>query len=300
MAVNALTVRMKFRNYDEKKLLTVVNNPDSTEVEVKVATDLLKKKGVDLSEQASEPIKKSVPKKKQEVVEEGETPEEEARLEKAADKKKATSEVETGGEAETENDQLTPEEEARLEKAADKKKATSEVETGGEAETENDQLTPEEEARLEKAADKKKATSEVETGGEAETENDQLTPEEEARLEKAEKEFDARQKNRKTPSRVDRKMAKEHSNKKDEPRQTKRQNIDESEEMPGMKVGVKVTLKEGTDVGEIVRLYRSGDGKEKCMVKFGDEKPIKKRVTALKLYEEPAGKAAPKKTTKKK
>ena len=232
MAVNALTVRMKFRNYDEKKLLTVVNNPDSTKVEVKVATDLLKKKGVDLSEQASEPIKKSVPKKKQEVVEEGET--------------------------------------------------------------------PEEEARLEKAADKKKATSEVETGGEAETENDQLTPEEEARLEKAEKEFDARQKNRKTPSRVDRKMAKEHSNKKDEPRQTKRQNIDESEEMPGMKVGVKVTLKEGTDVGEIVRLYRSGDGKEKCMVKFGDEKPIKKRVTALKLYEEPAGKAAPKKTTKKK
>ena len=240
MAVNALTVRMKFRNYDEKKLLTVVNNPDSTEVEVKVATDLLKKKGVDLSEQASEPIKKSVPKKKQEVVEEGETPEEEARLEKA------------------------------------------------------------EKAPKEKAADKKKATSEVETGGEAETENDQLTPEEEARLEKAEKEFDARQKNRKTPSRVDRKMAKEHSNKKDEPRQTKRQNIDESEEMPGMKVGVKVTLKEGTDVGEIVRLYRSGDGKEKCMVKFGDEKPIKKRVTALKLYEEPAGKAAPKKTTKKK
>ena len=238
MAVNALTVRMKFRNYDEKKLLTVVNNPDSTEVEVKVATDLLKKKGVDLSEQASEPIKKSVPKKKQEVVEEGETPEEEARLEKA------------------------------------------------------------EKAPKKKAADK--ATSEVETGGEAETENDQLTPEEEARLEKAEKEFDARQKNRKTPSRVDRKMAKEHSNKKDEPRQTKRQNIDESEEMPGMKVGVKVTLKEGTDVGEIVRLYRSGDGKEKCMVKFGDEKPIKKRVTALKLYEEPAGKAAPKKTTKKK
>ena len=240
MAVNALTVRMKFRNYDEKKLLTVVNNPDSTEVEVKVATDLLKKKGVDLSEQASEPIKKSVPKKKQEVVEEGETPEEEARLEKA------------------------------------------------------------EKAPKKKAADKKKATSEVETGGEAETENDQLTPEEEARLEKAEKEFDARQKNRKTPSRVDRKMAKEHSNKKDEPRQTKRQNIDESEEMPGMKVGVKVTLKEGTDVGEIVRLYRSGDGKEKCMVKFGDEKPIKKRVTALKLYEEPAGKAVPKKTTKKK
>lgn len=240
MAVNALTVRMKFRNYDEKKLLTVVNNPDSTEVEVKVATDLLKKKGVDLSEQASEPIKKSVPKKKQEVVEEGETPEEEARLEKA------------------------------------------------------------EKAPKKKAADKKKATSEVETGGEAETENDQLTPEEEACLEKAEKEFDARQKNRKTPSRVDRKMAKEHSNKKDEPRQTKRQNIDESEEMPGMKVGVKVTLKEGTDVGEIVRLYRSGDGKEKCMVKFGDEKPIKKRVTALKLYEEPAGKAAPKKTTKKK
>nr|DAQ90838.1 MAG TPA: hypothetical protein [Caudoviricetes sp.] len=240
MAVNALTVRMKFRNYDEKKLLTVVNNPDSTEVEVKVATDLLKKKGVDLSEQAAEPIKKSVPKKKQEVVEEDETPEEEARLEKA------------------------------------------------------------EKAPKKKAADKKKATSEVETGGEAETENDQLTPEEEARLEKAEKEFDARQKNRKTPSRVDRKMAKEHSNKKDEPRQTKRQNIDESEEMPGMKVGVKVTLKEGTDVGEIVRLYRSGDGKEKCMVKFGDEKPIKKRVTALKLYEESAGKAAPKKTTKKK
>ena len=65
-----------------------------------------------------------------------------------------------------------------------------------------------------------------------------------------------------------------------------------------MKNGSKVTLKGESKVGEIVRLYRSSDGKEKCMVKFGDSKPIKKRVTAVELAEEAKPKAAPKKAKK--
>jgi len=83
------------------------------------------------------------------------------------------------------------------------------------------------------------------------------------------------------------------------PRETKRQNLEESEEIPGLKVGSKVTLKGEDAVGEITRLYKSGDGKEKCMVKFGDDKPIKKRVTALELAED-AKPAPAKKTPKKK
>ena len=61
-----------------------------------------------------------------------------------------------------------------------------------------------------------------------------------------------------------------------------------------MKNGSKVTLKGESEVGEIVRLYRSSDGKEKCMVKFGDSKPIKKRVTALEFAKE---KTTPEKKT---
>lgn len=126
---------------------------------------------------------------------------------------------------------------------------------------------------------------------------EQLTPEEKARLAKAEKEFDERQKNRKTPSKSDKAMKPATKEKKEKgaPRETKRQNLDESAEVPGLKVGSKVTLQDGGEVGEITRVYVSGDGKEKCMVKFGDNKPIKKRVTAVALCDDAPKKAPAKK-----
>lgn len=126
---------------------------------------------------------------------------------------------------------------------------------------------------------------------------EQLTPEEKARLAKAEKEFDERQKNRKTPSKSDKAMKPATKEKKEKgaPRETKRQNLDESTEVPGLKVGSKVTLQDGGEVGEITRVYVSGDGKEKCMVKFGDNKPIKKRVTAVTLCDDAPKKAPAKK-----
>lgn len=126
---------------------------------------------------------------------------------------------------------------------------------------------------------------------------EQLTPEEKARLAKAEKEFDERQKNRKTPSKSDKAMKPATKEKKEKgaPRETKRQNLDESAEVPGLKVGSKVTLQDGGEIGEITRVYVSGDGKEKCMVKFGDNKPIKKRVTAVTLCDDAPKKAPAKK-----
>ena len=126
---------------------------------------------------------------------------------------------------------------------------------------------------------------------------EQLTPEEKARLAKAEKEFDERQKNRKTPSKSDKAMKPATKEKKEKgaPRETKRQNLDESAEVPGLKVGSKVTLQDGGEVGEITRVYVPGDGKEKCMVKFGDNKPIKKRVTAVTLCDDAPKKAPAKK-----
>ena len=39
----------------------------------------------------------------------------------------------------------------------------------------------------------------------------------------------------------------------------------------------------GDEEGVVVRIYRSADGKEKCMVKIGGGKPIKKRVTSVEL-----------------
>lgn len=124
--------------------------------------------------------------------------------------------------------------------------------------------------------------------------DEQLTPEEKKRLAEAEKEFDERQKNRKTPSKKDTGMK---VSKKTErlPRETKRQNLEESEEVPGLALHSKVTLKGEEAVGEVVRLYKSSDGKEKCMVKFGEDKPVKKRVTALELVKEE--KPAPKKAS---
>lgn len=152
---------------------------------------------------------------------------------------------------------------------------------------EKEEEQPEPEASQEEAA--KNQVVEYES-------DENLTPAEKKRLEKAEKEFDERQKNRKTPSKSDKTM-KENVEKTE--RTSKRENLEESKEVPGMKVGSSVKLKDaGDEVGTIVRLYQSSDGKEKCMVKFGDEKPIKKRVTALELVEEKESKSAPKKSKK--
>lgn len=170
-------------------------------------------------------------------------------------------------------------------------------------------VTAEEEAVTKKATPKKAAKkADAETQEESvekaaksqvvEYESDeQLTPEEKARLAKAEKEFDERQKSRKTPSKSDKAMKPATKEKKEKgaPRETKRQNLDESKEVPGLKIGSKVTLQDGGEVGEITRVYVSGDGKEKCMVKFGDNKPIKKRVTAVTLADEAPKKAPAKK-----
>lgn len=122
-------------------------------------------------------------------------------------------------------------------------------------------------------------------------EHPMLTDEEEKLLSEAEKEFAVRQANRKTPSKTDRGM-KEQALREKAQSESKRENLEESTEVPGLKVGSEVMLKgdaaEGTGaeaIGVITRVYRSGDGKEKCMVKFGDEKPIKKRVTAVTIVQ---------------
>lgn len=156
----------------------------------------------------------------------------------------------------------------------------------------------EEEAVTKKATPKKATPKKAAKSQVVEYESDeQLTPEEKARLAKAEKEFDERQKSRKTPSKSDKAMKPATKEKKEKgaPRETKRQNLDESKEVPGLKIGSKVTLQDGGEVGEITRVYVSGDGKEKCMVKFGDNKPIKKRVTAVTLADEAPKKAPAKK-----
>lgn len=208
-----LKLRVKMRTYSVEKLQAVIDNEDSTEAEVATATELLKRKGVEVP----------VPKKQ-------------------------------------------TEEETVVKKGK--------------------KVTP------------KKVEESEEEKSEADNSEEQLTDEERTRLEKAEKQFDERQKNRKTASKSDKKMDKTEKKEKVH-RDTKRENLEESEEVPGLKNGSKVTLKGESEVGEIVRLYRSSDGKEKCMVKFGDSKPIKKRVTALELAED-AKPAPAKKTPKKK
>lgn len=172
------------------------------------------------------------------------------------------------------------EEEAVTKKATPKKATPKKAAKKADAETQ--------EESVEKAA--KSQVVEYES-------DEQLTPEEKARLAKAEKEFDERQKSRKTPSKSDKAMKPATKEKKEKgaPRETKRQNLDESKEVPGLKIGSKVTLQDGGEVGEITRVYVSGDGKEKCMVKFGDNKPIKKRVTAVTLADEAPKKAPAKK-----
>lgn len=226
MANNALVLRMKYRKLTAEQLSEIIENENSSELEVKVAQEFLDKLGGEAEEQPAKaaPAKKAAPKKE-----------------------------------ETADDDPDPEDGSP-------------------------------EAAM-KHQNKRNSTYQSE---------EQLTPEEEERLAKAEAEYEERQKNRKTPSKSDKSMKEKKSAKADKtPRETKRQNLEESEEIPGLKVGSKVTLKGEDAVGEITRLYKSGDGKEKCMVKFGDDKPIKKRVTALELAED--AKPAPvKKTPKKK
>jgi hypothetical protein len=220
MANNALALRMKYRKFTAEQLNEIIENENSSELEVKVAQEFLDKLGGEAEEQPA----------------------------KAAPKKEETA-----------DDDPDPEDGSP-------------------------------EAAM-KRQNKRNSTYQSE---------EQLTPEEEERLAKAEAEYEERQKNRKTPSKSDKSMKEKKSAKADKtPRETKRQNLEESEEIPGLKVGSKVILKGEDAVGEITRLYKSGDGKEKCMVKFGDDKPIKKRVTALELAED-AKPAPAKKTPKKK
>lgn len=220
MANNALALRMKYRKFTAEQLNEIIENENSSELEVKVAQEFLDKLGGEAEEQPA----------------------------KAAPKKEETADDDP-----------------------DPKDGSPEAEM--------------------KRQNKRNSTYQSE---------EQLTPEEEERLTKAEAEFEERQKNRKTPSKSDKSMKEKKSAKADKtPRETKRQNLEESEEIPGLKVGSKVTLKGEDAVGEITRLYKSGDGKEKCIVKFGDDKPIKKRVTALELAED-AKPAPAKKTPKKK
>ena len=219
MANNALALRMKYRKFTAEQLNEIIENENSSELEVKVAQEFLDKLG-------------------------GETAQEEEAPKKAPAKKVA---------------------EKKADKKAAPKKAAKE-----EAAEDPDPEDGSPEAAM-KRQNKRNSTYQSE---------EQLTPEEEERLAKAEAEYEERQKNRKTPSKSDKSM------KDKTPRETKRQNLEESEEIPGLKVGSKVILKGEDAVGEITRLYKSGDGKEKCMVKFGDDKPIKKRVTALELAED--------------
>lgn len=244
MASNALALRMKYRKFDAEKLEEIINDENSSELEVKVAQEFLDKLG-------------------------GETAQEEEAPKKAPAKKVA---------------------EKKTDKKAAPKKAAPKKAAKEEAAEDPDPEDGSPEAAM-KRQNKRNSTYQSE---------EQLTPEEEARLAEAEAEYEERQKNRKTPSKSDKSMKEKKSAKADKtPRETKRQNLEESEEIPGLKVGSKVILKGEDAVGEITRLYKSGDGKEKCMVKFGDDKPIKKRVTALELAED-AKPAPAKKTPKKK
>lgn len=100
-----------------------------------------------------------------------------------------------------------------------------------------------------------------------------LTEAEIVRLEEAEARFQKRQQERRTPPKVDATM------RTDAPRTT-RENLESSKEVEGVVVGGKAKIKGTDDIGTVVRIYIS-DGKEKCMLKIGDAKPIKKRVIAL-------------------
>lgn len=134
-------------------------------------------------------------------------------------------------------------------------------------------------AAEEETTPKKKVAPKKATKKEEAPEN-KLAPEEEERLDAAEEMFQERQAKRKTPSKSDRSMKKAEKEAKTV-REAKRTSLDESTEVPGLKVGS--TVKVGDQQGTISRIYKSSDGKEKCMVKVADGKPIKKRVTAVEI-----------------
>ena len=112
-----------------------------------------------------------------------------------------------------------------------------------------------------------------------------LSPEEEERLSEAEAEFNKRQAARKTPSKSGMPEKKAKVAKKEEKslRETKRQTLDASDEVEGLKVGSKVRVDGDETEYTVTKLYRSSDGKEKCLISAGEGKPMKKRVTSLKL-----------------
>lgn len=112
-----------------------------------------------------------------------------------------------------------------------------------------------------------------------------LSPEEEERLSEAEAEFNKRQAARKTPSKSGMPEKKTKVAKKEEKslRETKRQTLDASDEVEGLKVGSKVRVDGDETEYTVTKLYRSSDGKEKCLISAGEGKPMKKRVTSLKL-----------------
>lgn len=112
-----------------------------------------------------------------------------------------------------------------------------------------------------------------------------LSPEEEERLNEAEAEFDKRQAARKTPSKSGMPEKKAKVAKKEEKslRETKRQTIDASDEVEGLTVGSKVKIDGDETEYTVTKLYRSSDGKEKALISAGEGKPMKKRVTSLKL-----------------
>lgn len=112
-----------------------------------------------------------------------------------------------------------------------------------------------------------------------------LSPEEEERLSEAEAEFNKRQAARKTPSKSGMPEKKTKVAKKEEKslRETKRQTLDASDEIEGLKVGSKVKVDGDETEYTVTKLYRSSDGKEKCLISSGEGKPMKKRVTSLKL-----------------
>lgn len=129
--------------------------------------------------------------------------------------------------------------------------------------------------------DKKKVSAEA--SDVKESISSELTPAEVERLDAAEQKFDKRQANRKTPSKGDKNMREERkkTHSATNLHEGKRENLEESTEVSGLKVGSTVRI--GDEEGSVIRVYRSTDGKEKCMVKIGDGKPIKKRVTSVEL-----------------
>ena len=98
---------------------------------------------------------------------------------------------------------------------------------GGEVPVPKKQTEEETVVKKGKKVTPKKVEESEEEKSEADNSEEQLTDEERTRLEKAEKQFDERQKNRKTASKSDKKMDKTEKKEKVH-RDTKRENLEES------------------------------------------------------------------------